>query len=162
MNAINDESIMVFESNQKLLFYFIKKYRPYSTTLDFDDYKQIVSLAFFKACKNLNVKKGTLSALASYYIFNSLSAIYNKQNRQKRIKNCVELTSLNAPYYIPKSDYCEELLTANLSGEKLSIMKEYYLDELDMKIIAKRHGYSRQYVSQVISGCLRHLKFCLK
>ena len=149
----------LFNDNQKLLTYFIKKYSNYGHFLEFDDYRQIVTLAFWKGCKHFDTKKGKLSAVITKCIFNDLNRLIITFKCKKVIKSYVELTEANSPIYtMPIKDECINILKSNFKGTNLNIMIRYFVNGDYMHKIGFDYGITKERIRQIVYKNIKYLK----
>jgi DNA-directed RNA polymerase specialized sigma subunit len=148
----------IFNNNQGLLFYYIKRFKSMGWFLEDDDYRSEVMLGFFKGCQQLDLKKGKLSASTYACIRNRLLRLKLKMNSNKRIKNTVPFNKNYELSYIPHSDNALEILSFYLNGRELDIMIRYFIKGELMDEIGQDYHLTRERIRQIMDKTTKFLK----
>ncbi len=171
------ERKMLAEKNQRLVWYYARRYQSRDPAIDLEEFVQIGMLGLTKAAETYDEEKGnTFATYASRCILNELNMAYRSIKR--RPNDCVSLQeyvlgteeSLTIQDWITddKVDIEREVLDSITIEELLNIIINLknnirtalllYFDGKNQREIAERLGLSQSYISRIVKNYVHRLQ----
>ena len=165
------------ENNQRLVWYYAKRYKSRDPAVDLDEFVQIGMIGLVKAAETYDEEKGNrFATYASRCILNELNMAYRSIKKRSddcvsiqeyilgteetlMIQDCIADENVNIEREIFNQITIEEALNIiiNLKSDIRTILLLYF-EGKTQKEIAERLGISQSYVSRIIKKNVHRLQ----
>lgn len=165
------------ENNQRLVWYYAKRYKSRDPAVDLDEFVQIGMIGLIKAAETYDEEKGNrFATYASRCILNELNMAYRSIKKRSddcvsiqeyilgteetlMIQDCIADENVNIEREIFNQITIEEALNIiiNLKSDIRTILLLYF-EGKTQKEIAERLGISQSYVSRIIKKNVHRLQ----